>query len=84
MVAHICNPSTRELRQHDLEFKSILGYIARHCLKKTEQKKLLVIGSNLSLITPKPVFLNSVNSSFIQLRPPPHPKNLHPAKNNQL
>jgi hypothetical protein len=37
MVAHICNPSTQELGQEDLEFKASLVYTVRPCLKKKKK-----------------------------------------------
>jgi hypothetical protein len=34
VVAHVCNPSTREAEEEGSEFKASLGYILRLCLKK--------------------------------------------------
>jgi hypothetical protein len=35
----LITPAFRRLRQEDCEFKAILGYIARHYLKKKAKKK---------------------------------------------
>jgi hypothetical protein len=62
MVVHTCNPSPWEAEWEDLEFKVILGYIARPCLKnKTKQNKKksgLSVKNNLHLISGNPRFFS--------------------------
>lgn len=39
MIVHVCNSSTRRLRQLDLQFEGGLGYMVKPCLKRERKQR---------------------------------------------